>query len=324
MNIGKALNSLLSIADVAVIRRSTRDQLLHTLHQQASTAAAAQGAVQTDMLDAKLQQLRAEIVKTQIANRWSIVDAMRRGRATAPYRTCPLCHNVSEDSRFIARQSHCIFGGGTLVRHTCPSCDLIYGDDKIFELTDAELGQEYAVHYSVYSEGDSTEQEVKAFHALAPRRDGLYLNYGAGGWSKSVEQLNADGWNVMAYEPHAAVAGMSDRVIKNASELAARRFDGIFSNNVLEHFRDPVAELAAMARLLKPEGVMAHATPCFEYLYEFTRFHLFFFTGRARAVMLQHAGLSEVAYIQEGEFMCSIMRPAVGTAASALAAEPTR
>ena len=32
-----------------------------------------------------------------------------------------------------------------------------------------------------------------------------------------------------------------------------------------------------MSSLLPTGGMMSHATPCFEYRFEFTRFHLFFF-----------------------------------------------
>ena len=54
---------------------------------------------------------------------------------------------------------------------------------------------------------------------------------------------------------------------------------------------------------------MAHATPCFEYLYEFTRFHLFFFLGRSRELLAKSAGLDLSEFSCDGEFMCAVMRP---------------
>jgi len=65
-----------------------------------------------------------------------------------------------------------------------------------------------------------------------------------------------------------------------------------------------------MAEYLKPEGRMAHATPCFEYLYEYTRFHLFFFPGRSRFHLARNAGLKIDEFTQDGEFMNLILSKA--------------
>jgi len=64
-----------------------------------------------------------------------------------------------------------------------------------------------------------------------------------------------------------------------------------------------VAELQVMASLLPPDGLMSHATPCFEYRFEFTRFHLFFFLGRSRSFLAREAGLQIQDYQAEGDFM---------------------
>jgi hypothetical protein len=48
---------------------------------------------------------------------------------------------------------------------------------------------------------------------------------------------------------------------------------------------------------------MSHATPCFEYRFEFTRFHLFFFLGRSRSLLARQAGLQIQDYQVEGDFM---------------------
>ena len=72
------------------------------------------------------------------------------------------------------------------------------------------------------------------------------------------------------------------------------KFDGVFSNNVLEHLPDPVSELKFMKSLLRDEktDLMAHATPCFEYAYEYTRFHLVFYTGGSIASVARQIGSS--------------------------------
>jgi ubiquinone/menaquinone biosynthesis C-methylase UbiE len=63
--------------------------------------------------------------------------------------------------------------------------------------------------------------------------------------------------------------------VTRREEISAS-FDGIFSNNVIEHFRDPVAQFEEFRRVLKPGGVMAHSSPCYEYAYSCTRFHTLF------------------------------------------------
>lgn len=173
-------------------------------------------------------------------------------------------------------RSYCIFGGGELVRFKCSNCELIFGPLKVLELTPAQLSSEYEWHYKCYAEGDSTESEIRAFQSLAPIKGKKYLNYGAGGWSKSISVLSDQGWQVMGYEPHLSPNANSP-IITSESELKLHQFDGIFSNNLIEHLQDPVASLNRMREQLSPDGQMAHATPCYDYLYEYTRFHLFFF-----------------------------------------------
>jgi SAM-dependent methyltransferase len=181
----------------------------------------------------------------------------------------------------------------------------------MLSLTKEQLSEDYEWHYRVYEEGDSTAQEIRAFEALSPRREGIYLNYGSGAWSRSTEQLRERGWNVFAYEPHTAAQSASHgHLIANSAQLSEYRFDGIYSNNVLEHLRHPVQDLRLLRGLLNPGGLMAHATPCFDYLYPFTRFHLFFFVGRSAEELAARAGLRTVRWERDGEFICHVTEAA--------------
>ena len=63
------------------------------------------------------------------------------------------------------------------------------------------------------------------------------------------------------------------------------------SHNVIDHFKDPVSVFANLRRLLRnSSSPMVHATPCYEYLYEYTRFHLYFFTGRSVDYLCEKSG----------------------------------
>lgn len=253
----------------------------------------------------QLAELKAELLQHQIATKWALMDMLLEERTLPPSVTCPLCGTEQPRAACRVYQSTCIFGGGRLTRYQCSSCDVIFGAEKMLALSKDELSTEYRWHYRAYAEGDSTANEIRAFHLLRPRRDGVYLNFGSGAWSKSLSQLRSEGWIVYGYEPHAQIA--SEHVITHEDQLRDMQFDGIFSNNVLEHLRHPVEELISMRELLKPDGRMAHATACFEYLYEFTRFHLYFFTGRSRELLASLAGLNTLAFVQDGHFMCQVL-----------------
>lgn len=260
---------------------------------------------------ARQHEMQRTLLQGQIHARWFAVDFLAKNMPQKTVdRVCPLCGREAAQARFRQLRSHCMFGGGELLRHVCPACDVTFGPDKMLDLTPSQLAEDYEWHYRAYQEGDSTERELRAFFALQPERQGVYLNYGAGSWSSSVQQLRAQGWNVHAYEPHRSAARGEGQewLVSSSTRLNAMRFDGIFSNNVLEHFRHPVEELQAMRRLLREGGRMAHATPCFEYVYEYTRFHLFFFTGRSKHWLMEQAGLEVIDEVVDGDFMCPVLK----------------
>jgi len=254
--------------------------------------------MKVELAEAELERLRQ-----QISMKWDLMHSTERLRQPEPTLTCALCGHAGPREAFPGMESACIFEGGEILRNQCPECDVIFGSALMLSLSPEELSDEYERHYRVFSEGDSTEQELRAFYALQPERDKKYINWGSGAWSRSIEVLRADGWQVFGFEPHSSASGEGDAILHSLEELTALKPDGIYSNNVLEHLRHPIDELKTMARLLPPGGLMSHATPCFEYRFEFTRFHLFFFLGRSRQFLADQAGLSVVDYLVDGDFM---------------------
>lgn len=304
MKFAKVLNKILSRFGLVMVRTATLERI-HVGQQTAmppgDLALAFKEAKEATDLNYR------QLLRHQISIKWDIIDALERDRVPDAELSCPLCGYRGETGKFGHLNANCIFGGGELVRHQCPECDVIFGPEKMFRLSEAELSQDYEWHYQVFTEGDSTAQEVRAFHALNPEKPGVYLNWGAGAWSKSVEVLRQEGWTVYGFEPHGSASSGGPHVITSKAGLLEMRFDGIFSNNVLEHLRYPVRELSSMRELLKPGGKMSHATPCFAYLYEFTRFHLFFFMGRSRSILAQQANLHIEDFVADGEFMNLIL-----------------
>lgn len=225
---------------------------------------------------------------------------------------CGICGTGAPAGQLETLVSQCSFSGGELIRYRCPGCGAIFGPLKFSRLSQEEFDDDYTVHYTGYHEGDSTEAELYTFELLEPRKNGVYLNYGCGSWSSTLEILRQRGYQVYGYEPYADNAG-TPYLITNRQALTSMRFDGIFSNNLLEHLRDPVSELCFMKTLLaSSEAKMAHTTPCYRYLYEFTRFHTFFFTGRSVDVLCEKAGLRVVKNVDSSEekgirdFYCKI------------------
>jgi hypothetical protein len=319
---GTRLNRLLSRLNLAVVKNTT----LSTLEERSSNLQLLQSKRppegQPCLLDAveklsvRITQLETAssriaagqslALQAQIESTWKVIDFVE-GRSTRSAQfDCFLCGGLIERDSLRPMESQCIFGGGLLQRWQCEHCDVISGPLKMLDLTASQLSDEYASHFRANQEDYSIHEEIRAFHALDPVKRGRYLNYGCGGNLSGIESLRAEGWDVWGFEPSLREVPAAEFVLRSRDELAKHRFDGIFSNNVLEHFRFPVEELGFMRSLLNGGGKMSHATPGYEYLYEYTRFHLFFYSGRSREVLGRLAGLELVDYVSDGIFKCGI------------------
>ena len=137
-------------------------------------------------------------------------------------------------------------------------------------------------------------------------------------WRISRAGKKSDGklWaTCLAYVSNRAIMNRLDEVFgiggwkneyvawKGDSQLCgiSAKFDGIFSNNVLEHFPQPLESFQDMRSCLRPGGAMAHATPCYEWSYAHTRFHVFFPLGRSAAALAQRSGFHVATRIDDGE-----------------------
>lgn len=253
-----------------------------------------------------MQQLKSSL-RNHIGCKWSAIDYLHKTLGEKPMIDCPLCESKLVTSELDVYVTQCIFGGGELKRYSCPYCNVIFGPLKMFNLNEAELSEEYVLHYNAYDEGDSTELEIKSFFELNPSREGIYLNYGSGKWSNSVNALRNEGWNIFSYDPHVKDNSGEPWFINDRNNLISMKFDGIYSNNVLEHLRHPVRDLNFLSTLLNVGGSMAHSTPCFEYLYEYTRFHLFFYEGVSKDLLARKSGLAVSKFVNDGIYKCLVL-----------------
>lgn len=239
----------------------------------------------------RLEERTCILRKESLADAWKVIDYIDSLLESAEKLICcPLCKREAKKSSFETKTSYCRFGGGRLMRFQCPECGAIFGPLKMLSMTPEELSAEYARHYALFSEGDSSFFERAAFNQIDQGKDKIYLNWGGGCWSSTLSQLRAEGYTVYNYEPFSCHSKDSF-LISDIEQLKTMRFDGIFSNNLLEHLPDPVGEFLLMKKLLKSkESLMLHSTPCFEYAYEYTRFHLIFFTGKSSECLAKRSG----------------------------------
>lgn len=223
--------------------------------------------------------------------------------------TCKICGHEAKRKTFEIKMSECIFNGGMLERYVCPECGVIFGPTKFSDMDQKEIDADYQVHYYGFREGDSFEKEIEAFYMLKPNKDGIYLNYGCGCWSKSIQKLRSEGYNVYGYEPYAPETD-NPYMITNKDEIAKMRFDGIYSNDLLEHLINPIEDLLFMKSLLmNPDAKMSHSTACYAYVHEYTRFHTHFFTGKSLDVLCERAGLKILDSrdeLENNDFICYV------------------
>ena len=232
--------------------------------------------------------------------------------------SCIVCGRSAPRTGFSVLFDKCIFGGGLLERYQCCDCDAVFGPQKCLDLTDDFVGRDYALLYTRYNEANSTENEIRTFRSLNPNKSGVYLNWGCGAWSETVDRLRAEGFEVWGFEPSAEVS--SPYVVKTRAEISAL-FDGIFSNNVVEHFRKPRLQFDDFRHMLKPGGLMAHSSPCYEYAYAFTRFHTLFLLGRSADILAKQTGFRVKSRTQDGEYI-NLVFEAVGTSSPGSCATP--
>ena len=295
---------------------------LAVLEQNISTAAeAAQstaGALETekehvrrwqDDRDTKIQAMARDVIRAKWAFR-DYVDDLKDAKDSVV--RCCICGYSGEAAKLEKKTSECIFDGGKLVRYVCPECGGIFGPTKFSALSKEAQDDDYTVHYTGYHEGDSTDKEMKTFMRLEPTKDGVYLNYGCGSWSQTMQKLHDLGYCVYGFEPYSRDIN-NPYIISDRAVLSKMRFNGIFSNDVLEHMADPVADISFMKSLLAtPDALMAHTTGCYGYKYEYTRFHVFFFTGNSLNVLCEKAGLKLIevsdaeSEVGEQDFHCRI------------------
>jgi len=227
---------------------------------------------------------------------WSTLDRIYEQNLRGRVLRCTVCHRENVREGFETLTAACIFGGGNLERYRCPNCDTVFGAMKFLDQPPEMIERDYRLIYTTYKESNSTIIEKRTFNMLNPERGNVYVNWGCGAWNTTVPELRAEGWDVWGYEPTSAAS--SEFIITRKDDLP-KNIAGIFSHNVIEHFLDPLMQFAEFHALLVPGGRMAHSSPCYEYRFEYTRFHTYFPLGRSPIVLAEKSGFRHLEQITD-------------------------
>lgn len=201
---------------------------------------------------------------------------------------CKICNFLFDETKIEALKAKCFFSKEDLTRYRCPKCSVIFGDMKIINLSQKELGFEYEKLYKTYKEADNTNLEVQLLKSIAPTPDKtkFYINWGCGGsWSRTLNVAANLGYNLVGYDIGAKTE--DNFIINNLDTIEDESVDGIISNNYIEHMQDPIKEFSLMNSKMKKGSLMIHSTPCWRYYVEWTKFHLFFFEGPSLEILCE-------------------------------------
>lgn len=203
---------------------------------------------------------------------------------------CPICSFKGNFKLYTAR---CQFSKELLERYLCSNCDVIFGPLRLLNISPLDLKKEYDDLIESGHKGfDSTGRELKLFNLLEPKKDGIYLNWGTGGFTSTINKINELGYNMYGYDPFISSKLKHDKNINDLLSIKNIKFDGIISNDVIEHIQRPIDEFLIMRKFLKPNGIMIHGTHCYKYCFEYSKFHLYFLQGKSIDFLCQNTGFT--------------------------------
>jgi len=201
---------------------------------------------------------------------------------------CQCCGVVNDLAHTKRVNSACLFSQLELKRFACSGCGGIFGPIQLIQCQSDELGRLYECLYKFFREGFSQPYQEKTFYLMNPSRRQEFLNYACGDWTEGCERLRSLGWHVWGYEPFQPVD--SEAIVSDRNLLMSKQYDGLMTHNFIEHVQDPHAFFCECHSLIKPGGKMAHSSACYDYVYDVSPFHLFFYCGTSVERLAERTG----------------------------------
>ena len=204
--------------------------------------------------------------------------------------TCKICNHNDLINKFKIYKAQDIFHAGELIRYECPNCDVIFGDLRFLEMSKSEISEDYKDLYSYYKEGNTSSYILHVINKINLGKDKIYLDYACGNNSDTLNLLNTNNYNTYGYDAY--VDNNHPKFINNMNDN--NKFDIIYSNNYIEHVINPYEDLNKLLNLLNINGKLVLITSCWEYCYEITHYHTFFFLGRSIKYLCDKLNIKEI------------------------------
>jgi SAM-dependent methyltransferase len=204
---------------------------------------------------------------------------------------CFICSFKSDIQDFKIFKATDMFNAGELIRYECPNCLTIFGDLRFLMLDQSEISNDYEDLYSYYNETNTTKYIDVVFEDLPnylKDTSKTYIDYACGKWNLFIPNLKERGYNIIGYDKYVKD---TDNIVTNILPDNTK-FDILINNNYIEHIINPLDEIYKIKSLVKTGGYIIFVTSCFEYVYENTHYHTFFFSDKSLDIICKKFNLS--------------------------------
>uniref|UniRef100_A0A6C0AZN2 Methyltransferase n=1 Tax=viral metagenome TaxID=1070528 RepID=A0A6C0AZN2_9ZZZZ len=222
--------------------------------------------------------------KERQINRWLNIES-----SFPTFITCLICNYYGKSEEYKKYISNDIFNAGEIVRHSCPSCNLIFGDLRVLNLSSEEIKNDYEDTYSYYAESETRYFILDSLNSLDifKNKELSYLDYGCG-IGTMIPILTNMGYNITGFDKFVK----HENIINNIENLM---FDVIYCNNLIEHLLSPIEDIKDILKNLKKNGYLIFISDCLdEYKVEFTHFHTFYYTGNSLNLLIEKLNLTKI------------------------------
>ncbi|MSP89131.1 MAG: class I SAM-dependent methyltransferase [Alphaproteobacteria bacterium] len=232
-----------------------------------------------------------------------------------PSLPCPVCHDRARKTERLQIASR--FGGqGDLSLLACGACGAAFFAD--FEPPAYESATGIAASVKFYVEqGAGMDVMLEPLFAIERANVRRYMEVGCGFGFALDFAREMFGWEVQGVDPSSiAVAGraalglpIDNRYLTRDSDFGGRKFDLVYSSEVIEHIPDPRPFLGAVQAALSDDGVLLLTTPNAGRIGPDTPdgalnpllsagFHCILYTVGSLTRILQEAGYAHVSVIE--------------------------
>ena len=156
--------------------------------------------------------------------------------------------------------------------------------------------------YSYYKEGNNSKYILHIIQKLNLGFDKTYLDYACGETTHTLDILNLHNYNVYGYDAY--VNNIHPKFLKTLN--IDTKFDVVYSSNFIEHVIHPFEDLKKLINLLTINGKLVMMSACWEYFYEVTHYHTYFFLGKSVQYLCNELNIKEIysekIIFEDGEF----------------------